>query len=183
MLNDTPQWVAIYTDPRAEKRAAQRLEEKGLEAYLPLLIKLHQWSDRWKRVEVPLIPSYIFAKIRDTDVVHVRATEGVGHIISWSGKPAIVPDSEIEAMRRLVNANAELHVVDDTKLKKGATVRIIEGPFVGMRGTLISGCEEGNFCISISGINVALITTIDQQLIKPVEKDEVPKRQRHHFKP
>ena len=107
MLNDTPQWVALYTNPRAEKRTAQRLSELGFEAYLPLLVKLHQWSDRWKHVEVPLFPSYIFAKIRAKDVVPIRNSAGVTHIVSWRGAPAIIPEKEIEALKRMVDSETD----------------------------------------------------------------------------
>ena len=40
MLNDTPQWVALYTNPRAEKKTCQNLQELGYEAYVPLQRKL-----------------------------------------------------------------------------------------------------------------------------------------------
>ena len=176
MLNDTPQWVAIYTNPRAEKRADERLKKLGFETYLPLQRKLHRWSDRWKNVDVPLIPSYMFAKIRITDVEPVRGSEGVGHIVSWHSKPAVIPDSEIETIRRLMNAEAEVNAVNDSGLKKGKRVRIIGGQFEGMEGTLISDCEEGNFGINISGLNVALVMVIEQALLQPVEEPKHRKR-------
>ena len=63
MLTSEPQWVALYTNPRAEKKAESNLKETGFEVYLPLRKELHTWSDRKKWVEVPLLKSYIFAKI------------------------------------------------------------------------------------------------------------------------
>lgn len=169
MLNDTPQWVALYTNPRAEKRAEQRLKEAGYETYLPLQRKLHRWSDRWKSVEVPLFPSYIFVKIKKTDVVPIRGTEGVGFIVSWRSQPAIIPEHEIDSIRQLMAAEAEVHVLNDSGLKKGAEVRIVGGQFEGMEGMLISNCEDGNFSITISGLNVALVMQIEKALLEPIE--------------
>ena len=171
MLNDTHQWVALYTHSRAEKKTAQTLQTAGYEVYLPLQHTRRQWSDRWKSVEVPLFNSYIFAKIRDKDVAPVRTSAGVVTIVSWHGKPAIIPEKEIDAIKRLMDAQAKIHVKNSTQLKRGAKVRIVEGPFVNMEGMLISDCEEGNFCVSISGLDFALVTTIEESILVPAEDD------------
>lgn len=170
MLNDTPQWVALYTNPRAEKATAKRLQDLGYETYLPLQHAIHRWSDRWKSVEVPLLPSYLFVKIRSTDVVPIRGINGVSFIVSWHGKPGVIPDDEIKSMRRMVDADAQIHVMNDSELKKGAHVRIMEGQFAGMEGTLISNCSGGNFGISISGLNFALVMDIESSILEPVRE-------------
>jgi transcription antitermination factor NusG len=169
MQNDTHQWVAIYTNPRAEKKAAERLQELGYESYLPLLHKQHRWSDRWKIVEVPMIPSYIFAKICTRDVVPVRAADGVSYIVSWRGKPAIISNKEIEAMRRIADADAEVYIRNNELLKKGAHVKITGGQFAGLEGDLVSNCEEGNFCISITGLDFCMVMQVEGALLQPIE--------------
>ena len=171
MLNDTHQWVALYTNSRSEKKTAQTLQNAGYEVYLPLQRIRRHWSDRWKSVEVPLFNSYIFAKIRARDVTPVRNSAGVVTIVSWHGKPAIIPDKEINAIKQLMDAAAEVHVKNNSQLKRGARVRIVEGPFINMEGMLISDCEEGNFCVSISGLDFALVTTIEQSILVPVEEN------------
>lgn len=176
MLNDTHQWVALYTNSRAEKKTAQTLETAGFEVYLPLKHTRRQWSDRWKSVEVPLINSYIFAKIRAKDVAPVRNSAGVVTIVSWHGKPAIIPDNEINAIKRLMDAEAEIHVRNSTQLKRGAKVRIAEGPFTNMEGMLIRDCEDGNFCVSISGLDFVLVTAIESSILELIEENpDTPK--------
>lgn len=177
MLNETPQWVALYTNPRAEKATAAYLQSLGYETYLPLQRSLHRWSDRWKSVEVPLLSSYIFAKIRNTDVVPVRNLKGVSYIVSWHGQPGIIPDSEIESIRRLMDAAAEVKVMNDSELKKGAKVRIVEGQFAGMEGTLISNCQGGNFGISISGLNFTLVMDIEKSILEPIKEPKKTKKE------
>ena len=174
MLNDTPKWVALYTNPRAEKKTCQNLQELGYESYVPLQRKLHKWSDRWKNVEVPLLTSYIFVKMREKDVIPIRAVKGVHHIISWHGKPAIIPDKQIEAMRRMVDAEANMQVMNDEALKKGAYVRIVEGQFAGLEGTLISDCANGNFGVSISGLNFTLVMQVESSLLQVIP-DQTPR--------
>jgi len=60
-------WYVVYTTPRGEKKANHRLEEKGIETYLPLRKTIRQWSDRKKKIEVPLFTSYLFVYV---DLVH-----------------------------------------------------------------------------------------------------------------
>lgn len=176
MLNDTPQWVALYTNPRAEKSTAANLQSLGIETYLPLQHAIHRWSDRWKSVEVPLLTSYIFVKIRNTDVVRIRGAKGVSFIVSWHGQPGIIPDNEIESMRRLMDAQAQVKVMNDSELKKGAQVRIVEGQFAGMEGTLITDCQDGNFGISLSGLNFSLVMEIEKSILEPVREPQKTKK-------
>src|SRR5512140_1670119 len=59
-------WYALYTRPRAEKMVYSRLEEGGIEAFLPLYKTLRKWSDRKKLVEKPLFSSYVFVNVNNT---------------------------------------------------------------------------------------------------------------------
>ena len=56
-------WYVVYTKPKWEKKVAERLNEIGITAYCPFITKVSQWSDRKKKIEVPLFNSYIFVKI------------------------------------------------------------------------------------------------------------------------
>ncbi len=170
MLNDTPQWVALYTNSRCERKAAENVAALGVETYLPLHIQRRRWSDRWKKVEVPLFPSYIFARITRRQVVPVRSTPMVVGIVAWRYEPAVVPDSQIEAIRRLMAAQAQVNVVNDSKLKKGSLARIVGGQFNGMEGVLVSDCEGGNFAISIIGLDFSLVMDVEKELLEPLEQ-------------
>ena len=56
-------WYVLYTKPRHEIKALERLAQNGFEVYCPMKTTLKQWSDRKKKVSEPLLPSYIFIKI------------------------------------------------------------------------------------------------------------------------
>lgn len=168
MLTTEPQWVAIYTKSRSEKVTAQKLSDMGYVTYLPIQHKLRQWSDRWKNVEVPLIPSYIFARITKSDVVPVRSVAGVVCIVSWKGQPAIIPQSDIDTMRRMMDSDNEVYVRNTSMLKKGSRVRIVGGHFEGIEGMLVSDCENGNFSVSITGLDFSLIMPIETALLQVI---------------
>ena len=58
-----PQWFAVQTRYRFEKRVVAQLNHKSCEVYLPLLTENHTWSDRQKVVTTPLFPGYAFVHI------------------------------------------------------------------------------------------------------------------------
>ncbi len=95
-------WFAIYTKPRAEKKVNQRLIEVGISTFFPTVKTLRQWSDRKKIVELPLIPSYLFAKISNSEYETVRRVDGVVNFVYHLGKPAIIRDKEIEAIKNFL---------------------------------------------------------------------------------
>ena len=181
MLSQIPQWVAVYTRSRAEKRVADLLVQQGIECYLPLIQRRHRWSDRYKMVEEPLFRSYLFAKIQSTHVVPVRSTPGVCFILSFGGEIVTVPEDQIDAIRRLVASRQELFVHETGSLRKGTRVRIVEGQFAGLAGTLVSNCKDGNFAVRIDAIGVALITSVDRLLLQPLKSEKEPRTKKFNF--
>ncbi|MDV7400146.1 transcription termination/antitermination NusG family protein, partial [Arthrospira platensis SPKY1] len=62
-ISKEAKWMAVYTKPRCEKKAFERLSKReDLELYLPVQKRLKQWSDRKKWVEEVVLPSYLFIK-------------------------------------------------------------------------------------------------------------------------
>lgn len=174
MLSSEPQWVALYTNPRAEKKAKQNLKDAGYEVYLPLRKELHSWSDRKKWVEVPLLKSYIFAKITARQVVPVMNVPNVSFIIKFKDTIATIPESEIQMMKDFIAAEINIQVQTTEKLKYGSRVRIHSGPLAGKVGMLVSDCEDGNFAVEISGISMAMIVYIDRELMEVISDEEQP---------
>lgn len=171
-LSNIPQWVAVYTAARAEKAVTERIaKDLHLETYLPLHRVLRKWSDRMKQVEVPLIRSYTFVKMTERDIHYVRQVWGVSGFVSFpSTGIAVIPQQEMDAMRRLVESMEAIYVQNTLSLQKGANVRVIAGEFAGMEGTIINNCAEGNFAIHISNLNFSLIITIEPDVLEVIAK-------------
>lgn len=135
MSRYTKHWYVLYTRPRNEKKVAERLSEYGYEVYCPLIRTMKQWSDRKKKVSVPMFPSYLFIYID----VHNRAEPlkdpGVLNYVFWVGKPAIVREHEIDAIRKIENNGTDIHVEGDG-FERGQFLAIPEGPFQGLSGTV-----------------------------------------------
>lgn len=168
MLSNDPQWVAIYTNSRAEKRVAERLTEAGIENYLPLRRVKHRWSDRIKIVEEPLIHSYAFARITDKQQEKLKGIDGVVWIVSFNQSVAVIPDEQIEAMRQFVDSEKAVALYEASQLHYGAHVEITEGVFEGRRGEIISDCKDGNFAIRIEALSFTLVVGIDPNILRPI---------------
>lgn len=175
MLSSEPQWVALYTNPRMEKKAEQNLKEAGFEVYLPLRRELHTWSDRKKWVEMPLLKSYVFAKITEKQVALVVNVSGIVGIVSFNKNIATIPEFEIQMMKDFLASEYDVQVQTAEKLKRGAMVRINSGALAGREGMLVSDCEEGNFAVEITGISLAMVIYVDKDMMEVVEDEQAKK--------
>ena len=119
-------WHVLYTKPRHEIKALERLAQKGFEVYCPMKTTLKQWSDRKKKVSAPLLPSYIFTKITEKKRAIPLTDPSVLNYIFWLGKPAIVRDSEIDTLKGIINKE-KVQEFEIIKLKTGDKIEIKKG--------------------------------------------------------
>src|SRR5271169_2826840 len=98
-------WYGLQTRPRHEKIVAQRLDERGVTTFLPLVTEVHRWSDRKKSVQMPLFSCYVFAKFSPnrSERLRVLRVDGVFGLIGARGEGAAIPDDQIDAVRTLVD--------------------------------------------------------------------------------
>jgi transcription antitermination factor NusG len=158
-------WYALYTKARAEKKVLEQLTQIGIKAYLPLKRVLRQWSDRKKWVDVPVISSYIFIKIPETDYRKVFDARGVVAYVSYKGKAVTIPDHEIEAMRRTIENNIDFDV-QQRELKKGEEITITSGPLKGIKGIIKEVQGNKKLYISISNIGYTLVIDMEDVMKK-----------------
>jgi len=148
-------WYAIYTRSRAEKQTHKLLLKAGIEAYLPMLKVMKQWSDRKKWVEEPLFRSYLFVCISEAEYFDVLNTPGSVRFITFEGKAVAIPLQQIEAMKQFVNTGQELPDVN-LELPPGTIVEIIAGPMKGIRGELLEILGKKKVRIEIDGLGQAV---------------------------
>jgi transcription antitermination factor NusG len=90
-----------------EKKVKTLLDEQNVENYLPLHRSPSVWSDRVKMVDKPLFPSYIFVRCRENTLRSLLQLYGVSRILYYNGRPAIVHQKEIDAIRIFLKQAAE----------------------------------------------------------------------------
>lgn len=125
-------WKVLYVKPRSEKKVVSLLTNLGILAYCPMITEVHQWSDRKKKVEVPLLKSYVFVQVDETSKNLVFQVPHVLRYLFWLGKPGVVKDAEIQLMQNwLIDEQVE---ADVERLSTGDRVHITTGPFKGKKG-------------------------------------------------
>lgn len=154
----TMDWYVLYTSARAEKRVEERLNQIGIECYLPLHKVKRRWSDRMKLVELPLFNSYIFVNCQEHKLRELLTIYGVARIVYYLGRPAKVRHEEIEAIKEfmVIAENREL-------ITHGDEVEIICGPFEKRSGKVMEVGDRyaklyleeigAKICVSLLEIN------------------------------
>jgi transcription antitermination factor NusG len=163
---ENKKWHVVYAKSRSEKKVLSELEFKGIESYLPLQRKLRQWSDRKKWVEVPLISGYIFVYITRKDYDNVLQTNGVVSYVRFEGKAAIIPNQQIEYIKKML-FQSEIDIeVSSQQYNPGDKVEVIVGPLIGLTGTLVSFKGKKRVAVMLEQLNLSLIVDLPSNQIQ-----------------
>ena len=140
-------WYAVYTRHQHEKTVANGLVGKQFEVFLPIFSSARRWKDRTVRLPLPLFPGYVFLR-GDTDRrLDILTTPGVHCLLCWGGKPAVVPEAEIEAVRRVVEARFQVEPYPF--LRCGDKVRVTSGALAGIEGIVVRKKNSCRLVLSV----------------------------------
>jgi len=92
-------WFVLYVKVRQEFKVAERLESIGIQTFLPFKTEIRQWSDRKKKIKVPLLPSILLVSVEEKDIPKIFTIPGPVRFLFEQGKRAEVSDEEITAMQ------------------------------------------------------------------------------------
>lgn len=155
----------VYTRSRAEKKVLADLTAQNIEYFLPLQKKLRQWKDRKKWVEMPLITSYCFVHITQKEYDRVLQTDNIVRYVTFERKAALVPDQQIDALKKMAKqTDFEVSVTPDN-FKTGKKIEIIAGPLVGVHGELIKLKNKNRFIIRIEQIDTVFSVEVPAEEI------------------
>ena len=116
-------WNVIYTKPRAEKKVEERLNNFGITAYCPVKEDVKQWSDRKKKILVPVLPSMVLVNIDKNQRNKVFDIPGVVRYMFWLGKHAVVKEEEVDSLKILLTQN-NIVSQDTIALKVGEKIDV-----------------------------------------------------------
>ena len=152
-------WYVVYTKSRNEIKVAENLEKAGIIVYCPLITQVKQWSDRKKKVQVPLFNSYVFVNIDEKYRESVFQVTGVVRFLFWLGKPAIVRDDEILALQESLKGVIES--VEITGLQAGDFIAIPKGPFQGKEG-IVKQVKKNKIQVILKELGVVITLTKEE---------------------
>ena len=164
---DQLQWYAIRTRSRHEQVVSHQLEKQGIEEFLPTVTHTRKWSDRVKRVEMPLFSGYSFVRLvlSSPDRLRVLQTHGVAGFVGLSAVATPIPDSQIDDIRKLLASRIPFQ--EEPFLKVGQRVRIRGGALDGVEGILSAHHDDRSLVISIEPIQRSLSVRIKGYEVEP----------------
>ncbi|MCC7009065.1 MAG: UpxY family transcription antiterminator [Acidobacteria bacterium] len=158
-------WHAVLTRYRHERKVCDQLTGKQIEVFFPTTFRWSVHGRHRKRVEWPLFPGYCFVRIPSHLLIPVLSCAGVAHIVSFAGKPAPIPDYEIEAIQRLITTSLAYDALPF--VKEGAPVRVIRGPLAGTRGRLVRKGLNYRLLLAIELLGRVLSVEVDASDVEP----------------
>jgi transcriptional antiterminator NusG len=154
------QWFAIWTRSRHEQVVREQLERKQIDAFLPTMPRWSRWKDRKKKIDWPLFPGYCFARFSLDDALPILKCTGVVNIVSFDGKPAAIPESELDSIRLLVGS--DLQYDPCPMIHEGMMVEVMHGPLRGVVGRLIrKDAPKARLVLSVNLIGQAVSVEVD----------------------
>lgn len=159
-------WWALYTRHQHEKTVADMLTAKGFEVFLPLYESVRRWKDRKKLLSLPLFPCYVFVRGGLDRRLPVVSTPGVHMILTHGEKVAVIPEDEIEAIRRTLEGS--YRVEPHPFLKVGERVRVIRGSLEGVEGVLLRKKNMCRLVLSVAMVAQSIAVEIDSADVEPV---------------
>ncbi len=168
VLREDLHWYALHTRARHEKAVERRLRDQGMETFLPTAMEMHRWSDRKKKVEVPLFNCYVFLRcaLSAEDRTRVYQVESVHGFVGVRGASLPIPDEQIESIRKVVTQSAPWR--SHPFLKAGQRVRVLGGAMDGVEGVFVSENGDHSLIISVDAIQRSMAVRIDGYDVEPV---------------
>jgi len=140
-----------------------QLAAKGFQVFLP---KVEAWSRRGgvrHHIPVPMFPGYLFlhhAMELNSYIEVLKTRELVRVLGDGRDRLAVVPDAEIEAIQKVVQA--QLPALPYPFLREGQRVRITEGPLAGVEGILVhTKPNKGLLVLSIELFQRSVAVEVD----------------------
>ena len=158
-------WYAIWTRSRHEQVVREQLQQKRLDAFLPTITRWSRWKDRKKKIDWPLFPGYCFARFSPDETLAILKCAGVVNIVSFEGKPAAIPDHEIEGIRLLVES--DLQYDPCPLIREGELVEVTHGALKGVVGRLIRKGAHARLILSVDLIGQGVSVEVDAADVKP----------------
>ena len=162
---DAP-WYALRVKPRHEKSVSLALTNRGYLTYLPCHTAARRWSDRTKRVRLPLFPCYLFCRMRIEDRLPVLVVPSVHSIVGFGGRPCAVEEAQVLDIRRVEESG--LPAMAWLSAEIGERVELTAGPLSGLQGVIEQFKGVDQLIVSVELLQRSVAVAIDRRWATPV---------------
>lgn len=159
-------WYVLCTRSRYEKKLSEQFDKAGISHFLPTQVIRKKWSDRWKNVETPLFPGYIFVQMDENNRFQILNTPGAVRFLYWNKDYAKLSRRDIEMINIALKGEQELEIIE-SEIAEGQEVKIMTGPFKGFEAKLVHHNGKGKLLLEVKSIAQGVIIEIGKAKIVP----------------
>lgn len=162
----TNHWFALAVKSNHEKVVSAALRSRGFEEFLPLRRVRHKWADRYKTLQLPVFPGYVFCRFPLYSRITVLATPGVVRVIGRGSTPEPVSETEILNIQRVVTS--ELPIQPCEFIATGQRAVITSGVLEGLEGIVQKMKGNLRLVMSIDLLRRSVAVEIETERVKSV---------------
>lgn len=162
-------WYALRVKSRHENTVAAHLQARGFSSFLPFYKCRRRWSDRFKEIELPLFPGYVFCQFNALNRMPILSVPGTVHVVGAGKTPVPVEPAEIAAIQAAVKSG--LPSQPCPFLRIGQKVRIEDGPLCGVEGILTDFKGHQRLVLSISLLRRSVAVQVNEACVRPLPQD------------
>lgn len=131
-----PSWFAVYTKPRQERIALEKLKHQGFHCFLPMAVNPYKGRSKRTPLIEPLFPRCLFLSViaGQQSLGPVRSTRGVCGLVRFGVNLATIPEKVIGTINAKCDPVTGLVQPDPVPVHIGDRVRVFDGPMAGIRG-------------------------------------------------
>ena len=159
-------WFALQVKSRYENVVTAHLDGKGYEWFLPLYKCRRRWSDRFKEIECPLFPGYVFCRLNSFDRLPILITPGVVLIVGTGKTPVPIDETEIAAIQAAVGSGLPSQPWPFVQI--GQRVRIEYGPLCGLEGVLLDFRGRHRLVLSVTLLQRSIAVQVEDAWVTPI---------------
>lgn len=161
-------WYAVTVRSNFERIVADSLRCKDFEIFWPSYTVKRRWSDRTKTMECALFPGYVFCRTSLARRIPLLDTPGVASIVGVGKSAVPLAESEIAAIRRMVESG--LPLAPHPYLKTGQFVYINQGPLTGLEGIVMAYKNGSRLVVSVEMLRRSVTVEIDPGWAHPTNR-------------
>jgi transcription antitermination factor NusG len=171
------EWFAIRVPYGREIKLKAYLDTINIDGFIPMRLTETVKNGKKKKELLPAIHNLIFIytkrPVLDVLKVELERNMPIRYIIDKAKKkPIIVPDKQMKHFIALSGSQDEqtlyLAHVDPT-LKNGTRVRVIDGIFKGVEGTVVRIKRDRRIMVNIDGLIAVVSAHIHPSLIEKID--------------
>jgi transcription antitermination factor NusG len=159
-------WYALRVRSQYEHTVATHLQGRGYESLLPLYKCRRRWSDRFKEIELPLFPGYVFCRFNPLNRLPILSVPGVVHVVGVGRTPLPIDESEIAAIQAAIKSG--LPSQPWPFLQVGHRVKIEYGPLCGVEGILLGFRGHQRLVLSVTLLQRSVAVQVDGSWVRPM---------------